>query len=360
MGSIQRRTYAEGKPPRYIARTRVGGKEISKSFAKQKEARDWIRDREGLKPTGARVDNQMLSKILEAHIEQSATESTRAVRTHLAANLGDLEFKKLGDIDADDVRGWRAVLANGRPWVDGRPLSNSSIRTLTGTLSAVFNDAVAQGQIVRNPVTAVRRKGTANQAVEPHQILLLDEIRALMAAAGEPFVTMLEFGATSGLRAGELAGLRVRSIDFERQVVDVTEQADGHHTAFGWRPLKSEKSRRTIPLPDSTIRAIEAHLESHPDYGPSTPLFRATQGGQWSSAHIAKVWRAVASEAGVENHSWHSLRHFFASALIASGASVTTVQQRLGHASPMVTLAVYSHLWPGEDEKTRAVFDGLL
>lgn len=359
MGSIQRRTYAAGKPPRYIARVRVGGKEVSKSFAKQGQAREWIRSREGLSPTGRRLDNQMLSSIIKSHIEQSATESTRGVRRHLSANLGELEFLRLSDITVDHVRDWRTVLAEGRPWAAGKPLSNSSIRTLMGTLSAVFNDAVAQGQIVRNPVTSVRRKGTTNQAIEPHQVLKVDQIRSLIDTASEPYSVMLELGATSGLRAGELAGLRVRSIDFDRKVVDVTEQADGHHTAFGWRPLKTEQSRRTIPLPASTLSAVRLHLSTH-DYSLDEPLFRAAQGGQWSSAHIAKVWRGVAKDAGIENHSWHSLRHFFASALIASGASVTTVQHRLGHASPMVTLAVYSHLWPGEDDKTRAVFDGLL
>ncbi|MFZ2177642.1 MAG: site-specific integrase [Rhodococcus sp. (in: high G+C Gram-positive bacteria)] len=332
---------------------------MSKSFAKQSDARDWIREREGLSPTGKRVDNRMLGVVLKAHIEHSATDSTRGVRSHLLANLGDLQYRKLGDVTSDDVRHWHTLLAEGRPWADGRPLSNSSIRTLTGTLSAVFNDAVAQGQLPRNPVTSVRRKGTTNQAVEPHQVLKIDQVRALIDAAEEPFATMIELGATSGLRAGEIAGLRVRSVDFDRRVLDVTEQADGHHKAFGWRPLKSEKSRRTIPLPDSTLDVLRAHIERH-DYGSHTPLFRAGQGGQWSSAHIAKLWRAVAVDAGVRGHSWHSLRHFFASALIASGASVTTVQNRLGHASPMVTLAVYSHLWPGEDEKTRAVFDGLI
>ncbi|RZL82310.1 MAG: site-specific integrase [Rhodococcus sp. (in: high G+C Gram-positive bacteria)] len=359
MGSVQKRTYAKGKPPRYIARVRVGGKEISKSFAKLGDARDWIKLREGLSPTGARMDNRMLGVVLKAHIEQSATESTRGVRTHLLANLGDLEYRKLGDVTSDDVREWRTLLAEGRPWADGKPLSNSSIRTLTGTLSAVFNDGVAQGQLPRNPVTQVRRKSPSNQAVEPHQVLRLEQVRALIDSAEEPYATMIELGATSGLRAGEMAGLRVRSVDFDRRVVDVTEQADGHHKAYGWRPLKSEKSRRTIPLPNSTLDALRAHLERH-DYEPHTPLFRAAQGGQWSSAHVAKVWRGVAADAGVRNHSWHSLRHFYASALIASGASVTVVQNRLGHASAAVTLAVYSHLWPGDSEKTRAVFDNLL
>ncbi|QYB05417.1 site-specific integrase [Rhodococcus sp. USK10] len=360
MGSIQKRTYTEGKAPRYVARVRVGGREVSKSFAKQGDARDWIREREGLNPTGKRVDNRMLSAVLKEAIPHAATESTRAGRAHLAANLGDLAYMKLGDVTAGDIRDWKHTLEDGRPWAGGKPLANSSIKTLFGILSALFNDAVAQGQIPRNPVTSVRRGGETNQAVEPHQILKLEQLRALIDAASEPFATMIEFGATTGLRAGEMGGLRVYSVDATRKVVDVIEQADGHHTAFGWRELKSRKSRRTIPLPDSTLRAVEAHLEAHPDYEPHSPLFRAAQGGQWSSAHIAKMWRATAEDAGVEGHSWHSLRHFYASALIASGASVTTVQNRLGHASPMVTLQVYSHLWPGEDDKTRAVFDGLL
>lgn len=359
MGSIQKRTYAEGKPPRYLARVRVGGREVSKSFDKQGDARKWIREREGLTPTGKRGDNRMLSAVLKDMIEHATTESTRAGRAHLAANLGDLAYMKLGDITAADIRGWKQTLQTGRPWADGRPLANSSIKTMFGILSALFNDAVVQGQIPRNPVTSVRRGGGTNQAVEPHQVLKVEQVRSLIKTADEPYSTMLVVAATSGLRAGEIAGLRVRSIDFDRQVADITKQADGYHTTFGWRPLKSAKSRRTIPLPDSTLDAVREHLRRH-DYAPDGPLFRAEQGGQWSSAHIAKVWRTVSVDAGVLNHSWHSLRHFYASALIHSGASVTTVQQRLGHASPIVTLAVYSHLWPGEDAKTRAVFEGLL
>ncbi len=56
----------------------------------------------------------------------------------------------------------------------------------------------------------------------------------------------------------------------------------------------------------------------------------------------------------------HGLRHFYASALIAGGASVKQVQERLGHASAMITLEIYSHIWPGEDDRTRDVMDAAL
>ena len=53
----------------------------------------------------------------------------------------------------------------------------------------------------------------------------------------------------------------------------------------------------------------------------------------------------------------HALRHFYASALIAGGASVKVVQTRLGHASAVITLNTYGHLWPGDDDLTREVMD---
>jgi hypothetical protein len=71
--------------------------------------------------------------------------------------------------------------------------------------------------------------------------------------------------------------------------------------------------------------------------------------------------RAKAASAGVEDDlTTHDLRHFFASALIAGGASVKQVQVVLGHANAMITLRTYAHLWPGDDDRTRAVMDATL
>lgn len=56
----------------------------------------------------------------------------------------------------------------------------------------------------------------------------------------------------------------------------------------------------------------------------------------------------------------HDLRHFYASALIVGGASVNQVQLVLGHASAVITLRIYAHLWPGKEDRTRAVMDAVL
>jgi integrase len=68
---------------------------------------------------------------------------------------------------------------------------------------------------------------------------------------------------------------------------------------------------------------------------------------------------AAAAEIGVDVTS-HDLRHFYASALIAGGASVKQVQKRLGHSTAVITLNTYAHLWPGDDDRTRDVIDSAL
>ena len=83
------------------------------------------------------------------------------------------------------------------------------------------------------------------------------------------------------------------------------------------------------------------------------PLRRNTIGASWDTMRTALALPA-------EARGWHSLRHTYASALIHAGLSVKTVQARLGHASAVETLEVYSHLWPDSEDDTRAAIDGWL
>lgn len=71
------------------------------------------------------------------------------------------------------------------------------------------------------------------------------------------------------------------------------------------------------------------------------------------------MWHSTLKAANTDMDT-HDLRHFFASALIAGGASVKQVQVVLGHSSPNITLRYYAHLWPGDEDRTRAVMDTTL
>ena len=160
--------------------------------------------------------------------------------------------------------------------------------------------------------------------------------------------------AGSGLRIGELLGLDVSDVDFLRRTIRVERQRaqSGELT-----PPKSKSSGRTVPVGQTVIDAPAAYLK----YGDrkSGPLFVNLLGRPLTYRQWKPLWKAAAETAKVEATA-HALRHFYASALIAGGASVKQVQTVLGHASAVVTLRTYAHLWPGDDDRTRAIIDAVL
>ncbi len=161
-------------------------------------------------------------------------------------------------------------------------------------------------------------------------------------------VTLL---AGSGLRIGEALGLEVRHVDFLRRTVRVEQQRLPNGQIGS---PKTSSSVRTVPLAGYVTDALAAHLAAFPtDDG----LFLMPTGRPLVYHAWAKHWQRAREVAGLPDVVTHDLRHFFASALIAGGASVKAVQLALGHESAAVTLGIYSHLWPGDDDRTRAIID---
>lgn len=125
--------------------------------------------------------------------------------------------------------------------------------------------------------------------------------------------------------------------------------ASGHEAS-------SVTSRRTVPVGQVVIDELAAHLAAYPS---ADALFSKQHGKPLTYTVWRRLWREAAAEAKVSGTS-HSLRHFFASALIAGGASVKQVQIVLGHASAVITLRTYAHMWPGDDDRTRDLMDTAL
>jgi integrase len=122
-------------------------------------------------------------------------------------------------------------------------------------------------------------------------------------------------------------------------------------------PPKTRSSVRTVPVGDTVIDALAAHLAAHPAE-PSDLIFRTTRGTPLTRTVFGRAWTPAAKAMGLEpGEGLHQLRHFYASLLIADGRSVKEVQERLGHASAQETLDTYSHLFPGSDDGTRTAID---
>jgi integrase len=126
----------------------------------------------------------------------------------------------------------------------------------------------------------------------------------------------------------------------------------GPDPTFG--PVKDRRNKaRTVPVDQKVIDAISEHLATY-GQGPGGVLFTGAWGGRLGTTSWSGIWRPVAQPLGIPaGDGFHLLRHFYASSLIRTGCSVKEVQARLGNRSGTITLDVYGHLWPSDEDRTR-------
>lgn len=223
--------------------------------------------------------------------------------------------------------------------------------------AAILNAAVDDRLIARSPCAGVRLPRQANRQVEPPTV---EQVETLIAAMPDRYRGLVVLAAGTGLRQGECFGLTVDRVDFLRRTIRVDRQlvlAGKGQPEFG--PPKTEASVRTVPLPDIVGTELAGHLKRHPAANGGL-VFTNDNGGRIRRNRFGEVWRTTIDEIGLSGLRRHDLRHFYASLLIRHGESVKVVQARVGHASASETLDTYSHLWPDNEERTRAAVDEVL
>lgn len=251
----------------------------------------------------------------------------------------------------------RPVSRKGRlhDWPDSRrALAPSTIGVIHGVLSGVFKSAVRDRVLMANPCDGTRLPRVERARVVPPTAA---QVLALHDAMPDELKALIVLAAGTGMRQGELLGLTVDRIDFERYEVHVDRQLvtdTWTQTHFG--PPKTRASHRTIPLPQVVIDALQKHLADFPP-GQDGLVF-TLEGRSMTRQTFGHAWRPAARAVGwPRGKGVHLLRHYYASLLIRYGESIKTVQARLGHATAAETLDTYSHLWPDSADRTREAID---
>ena len=171
----------------------------------------------------------------------------------------------------------------------------------------------------------------------------------------------MRFAAYTGLRAGEIAALRVGRLDMLRRRVEVAESLSivpGQGLVFG--PTKNYQ-RRTVPLPAFLADELAEHLAHRGGPGRDALVFTSQQGAPLRQHHF--YWRhfkPAVQRAGLDvQPRFHDLRHTCVALLIAEGAHHLTIMRRLGHSSIQVTLDTYGHLFPELEEDVTQRLDAV-
>lgn len=356
----QKRTTSTGKV-RWVGRYRDHtGRAHSRSFDTRREAVAWEEEQRRALRRGEWIDPRSQTITLRTLVTEyqslASREGTRRDRGRLLADLGPLADMPVTSIRPSHVEAWALALRDGRPWAGGRPLAASTVRVKTGQLRTVMRRAVEDGLIASSPAEALRRFDAGDQA--EFYLPTEEEVARLHEHAEGWMKVALRLGAECGLRAGEVCGLRVGDVDFLRRVIHVRVQAEPGK-AGGVVPLKSRDSRRDVPVSSSLALALSAELDGR-DVGPDDRLLLSERGLPLFSSRVSHLMADTRDAAGVDERvHFHSLRHLYASRLLAAGVALPTVSRLLGHSNPAVTARVYAHHLAGADDALRGVLDSL-
>ena len=260
--------------------------------------------------------------------------TTRAAESHLRAHiipkLGNLP---LTEMNTKTVQSFVAYLATG-----GR--SRKTVENVLLTLSSILRVAkswdYACGSFTLADITMPR------QGVKSEQRCFTDEeVGKIIAAAPQPFGTILAVTSVLGLRIGEVLALRVSDLDFGRKIIRVRQSVDAATREV--QSVKSQASSADVPMPAQLETRLRSHLNTHD--GKSELLFVNRRGRPFSANKLReKQLHPLLVRLGIPRGGFHSLRHGAASALLADGVTPAVVQKQLRHSDPRITLGVYGHV----------------
>lgn len=347
------------------------GKQHTKSFKRQVDAKRWIATEESKVVRGDWIDPAAGKVTFAAFYADWAPRQVWLSSTRENADLATAGVT-FGSMQLRSVR-----RSHIEEWVKDMSarLAPTTIDTRFTIVRGVFRAAVADRLIASDPTIGVvlPRKRKAEAAM---RIPTSEDVAKLLNAA-EPrrrprsrpgFTAYVALCAFAGLRRGEALGVQVGDIDFLGRTLRLTRQLqrakpadiaagkDLVEAAGGIKVVVRRpkfESERTIYLPDELIAMLSEHVRQHTPSGEPDRWLFDERGIAWHDNLVDYRWRSTRTDAGL-THKLHDLRHYFASGLIAAGCDVVTVQRAMGHASATTTLSTYAHLWPTAEDKTRA------
>lgn len=330
------------------------------------EASDRLRELQATHQQGLPTPNQRLSTadflrdwLMKTRVRPRTQQRYESVvRVHLIPAIGRVPLAKVepGHLEAL----YAARLASG--------LSPRSVHHIHMVLHRAFRMATRWGLLSRNVVELVdppRVERGEIHVLNPEQARLF-----LSAAEGHDHEALFVLAISTGMRQGEILGLRWRDIDLDRRTLSVTQTLEraGREPVFG--EPKTRSSRRRIDLTDRVVVALRAHrarqakdmLEAEPGVWHDLDLIFTNRCGRPVDPHRlgGPCLGSLLESAGLPRLRFHDLRHTAATLLLSKGVHPKVVADLLGHASISITLDTYSHVLVGMQEHAVAAMNEAL
>lgn len=287
---------------------------------------NWLIGRHGIRPTTRAAYEHALAPLRERHGGMPVQQ------------LGKEQIDRL----VDDLKAGRCP-GQRKGW------TANSINPMLNLVSAVLSDLVKQGRLVRDVAALVSPMKRPRSKLKTFSE---SEVQQLLAYVESDRLGHAWHLALSGLRRGELCGLRWEAVDLDVGTVSVTrERLAVNGEAMEFENTKTDPSVRTLPLSANLLAALRRaqHIQKRerlalgPDYGPGEHVVCNEAGYPYHPDTISHFWNALCKKADVPSIRLHDARHTCGTLLHLQGEPVGVVALWLGHADPAFTLRTYIH-----------------
>lgn len=336
-------------------------------------AAEWLDGLEGAARLGVSLRmSDVMARYCDA-MEPSWTANTAKAYRNCARWLEPV----IGDVDADELKphlvdaAYNVLLLRGGR--GGNPLSQASVRQCHDFLCGAFKWAVKAEVVPFNPMPSTTKprldraeasafKEAEFSAIYAKLISLMEEPETLEGAAAIAawlsLMTGVRCGEACALAVGDVS-VAVRSIHVAATVVEPK----------GSNPVRQRFTKghrsRNVSIGEKAAEELgkvmlrrRGFLPSHIGAEYSRPLVCSPKGDLMRPSVVSRAFTRIRRELGLpDGTSFHTLRHTHATMLIASGADMRTVQERLGHANVATTLSLYAHVVPGRDRAAAEAFE---
>lgn len=363
-GSIYKR-----KNGSWRAQVMVGGKRLSYSGKTRSECQAWIRS------NLSRIDNGFTFEQSQVTLEEFLKNSLASVKSTLRYNT----WKQYSQIVRDHIlpKLGKTKIIDLRPDLiqslyDSKVQEGVGLRTIQLThavLRRFLNRAVKLGLLPNNPSDVTSPPKPRQKEM---QILNDSQVYQLIITAKEIQIRNLalyQLAITTGMRQGELLGLKWQDVDWEKKTLHIQRQLRyGSNDGSVFSQLKTRASARTIIIGTETLSLLKEHQQRQfyeitrmgKRWRDHDLVFPSTVGTPFNPHNLIKQYKSLLNKAGLPAIRFHDLRHTAASLMLNHGIPVLIVSKRLGHAKPSITLDIYGHLIPSMQERVAQIMDEVI
>lgn len=289
-----------------------------------------------------------------AQLRPSTLDSyERNVHLHVLPKLGRIGLQQLAPEDLDRFYG--ELLIDGRR-DGGGGLSHKTVRYIHGILHKALADAHRKGTVLRNAADLADPPKLSSSKKREMRVWTAGQLREfLVGIAGDRHHAAFFLAAHTGMRRGEVLGLRWADLELDRSRLSVNQAIISVAYRLKVSDVKTGTGRRTINLDALTVSVLKTwrkavlaeRLLLGPAFVDNDLVFARPDGTPIHPHAFSQAFGRAVARLGLPVISLHDLRHTHATLLLRSGVPVKVVSERLGHASPAFTMTVYQHVLPG-------------